>query len=179
MAELATLARPYANAAFGLAQERGQLERWARLLRLLADALELPALQALVETPSKADAAKAREFAALLGDELDAAGRGFLDVLAANKRLALLPEIQRQFGALKAAAEKTLDVEITAAARLSEAELQQFAAALERRFEQQVDVTARVDAALLGGAVIRAGDTVFDGSVRGKLDKLAESLARA
>ena len=179
MAELATLARPYANAAFGLAQERGQLERWARLLRLLADALDVPALQALVETPSKSDAAKAHEFAALLGDELDASGRGFLDVLAANKRLALLPEIQRQFGALKAAAEKTLDVEITAATGLSEAELQQFASALERRFQQQVDVKAKIDAALLGGAVIRAGDTVFDGSVRGKLDKLAESLARA
>ena len=179
MAELATLARPYASAVFDLARERGQLDRWARLLRLLAAALDVAAMRSLVETPSKADAAKAREFAAVLGDDIDDAGRSFLNVVAANKRLALLPEIQRQFEALKAAAEKTLDVEITAATGLSDAELRQFASVLERRFAQRVDVTARVDAALLGGAVIRAGDTVFDGSVRGKLDKLAESLARA
>ena len=179
MAELATLARPYAGAIFDLARQRRELDRWARTLRLLAEAVRAPAVQTLLQTPAASAARKASELAALLGDELTDAARRFVDVLAENKRLTLLPEIEQRFAALKAVAEKTLDVEITAAAPLSDAQLQQFVNALERRFEQRVQVTAVVDDALLGGAVVRAGDTVFDGSVRGKLDKLAESLDRA
>ena len=179
MAELATLARPYAQAVFGLAQERDQLDRWARQLALLAEVAETPRVRSLVTSPALADAAKGHQVAEVVGDGLDDAGRGLVRALAANKRLALLAEIRRQFDALKAEADRTLAVEITAATPLSEADLTRFEQALARRFDQRVEMAAKVDESLLGGAVIRAGDTVFDGSVRGKLDKLAESLGRA
>ena len=179
MAELATLARPYANAVYNMGRERNQLEGWARQLALLANVVEAPQVRSLVESPAVPDAAKAHRVADVVGAELNEAGRGLVHALAANKRLPLLPEIRRQFDALKADADKTLAVEITAATPLTEDNLERFAAALAQRFEQQVEMTAKVDESLLGGAVIRAGDTVFDGSVRGKLDKLAESLAKA
>ena len=179
MAELATLARPYANAVFDLARERGQLDRWARQLAILAELSQVPRVWALVESPALPDEAKAHQLAELAGADLDEAGRGLVHALAVNKRLPLLPEIRRQFDALKAEADKTLAVEITAATPLTAVDLERFEKALTQRFEQRVEMTSNVDPALLGGAVIRAGDTVFDGSVRGKLDKLAESLAKA
>ena len=111
-------------------------------------------------------------------DALDDRGRRFVYVLADNKRLDLLPEIAAQFETRKAEAERVLDVEITAAVTLSEAQVNVYTEALRRRFGQQVHVTAGVDAALVGGAVIRAGDTVIDGSVRGRLARLMDALTR-
>lgn len=178
MAELATLARPYANAVFGLARERGQLDRWARQLAVLAGLTQTPQVSALVESPALPDEAKGHQLAELAGADLDDAGGGLVHALAVNKRLPLLAEIRRQFDALKAEADKTLAVEITAATPLTDVDLERFEQALTQRFEQRVEMTSSVDPALLGGAVIRAGDTVFDGSVRGKLDKLAEALAK-
>ena len=179
MAELATLARPYANAVFDLATERDGLERWSRMLGLAAAASREPAVQALIESPAISDERKAHTLIDLVREELDDAGRRFLHTLAENKRLPLLSEIGEQFEALKAEAERVLEVEIASAVSLSEDELKQFTDALARRFEREIQVSTVVDANLLGGAVVRAGDTVVDGSVRGKLDKLAESLARA
>lgn len=179
MVELATLARPYANAVFDMAREGGQLDRWARQLALLSGLTGAPRVQALVDSPALPDEAKAHQLAKLAGGDLDDAGRGLVRALSLHKRLPLLPEIKRQFDALKAEAEQTMAVEITAATPLTEAHLERFAQAITQRFERRVEITSKVDAALLGGAVIRAGDTVFDGSVRGKLDKLAETLAKA
>ena len=179
MAELATLARPYANAVFDLATERDGLERWSRMLGLAAAASREPAVQALIASPAISDEQKAHTLIDLVREELDDAGRRFLHTLAENKRLPLLPEIGGQFEALKAEAERVLDVEIASAVSLSEDELKRFTDALARRFEREIQVSTVVDANLIGGAVVRAGDTVVDGSVRGKLDKLAESLARA
>ena len=179
MAELATLARPYANAIFDLASERDALVRWSRMLSLASAAVAEPTVQALIESPAVADAQKAHHLIDLVRDELDDAGRRFLHTLAENKRLPLLAEIAAQFDALKAEAERVLDVEIASAVPLTEAELAGFTEALRRRYERDIEVSTVVDAELIGGAVVRAGDTVVDGSVRGKLDKLAESLARA
>lgn len=178
MAEIATLARPYANAVFELAQESGELDLWSRQLAFLAIAMAEPTVKALVEAPSLSDAQKAFRLLELVRDNATSSVGNFIQVLAENKRLPLLFEISEQFEALKADAEKLLDVEITSTVPLTDEELSGFTQALERRFDQNINVSTAIDETLLGGAVIRAGDTVIDGSVRSKLDKLGEALSR-
>ena len=176
MAEAATLARPYANAAFDVAKAHERLAQWSRTLALLAAAVATREAAALIGDPSLASEAKAHRLAEALRGELDERGRRFVQVLAANKRLPLLPEVARQFEARKAAAEAVLEVEVVAATELSAQQRESFSAALARRFGQAVSLSARVDATLLGGAVVYAGDTVIDGSVRGRLARLAGAL---
>ena len=179
MAEIATLARPYANAVFELARSNDRLDKWSRMLGLLSATVQTREAQALIGSPALPSTAKAHRLTDVVRDELDAGGRRFVLVLADNKRLELLPEIAAQFEERKAEAEQVLDVEITAAVALSEAQVQDYVQALERRFNQQVNVTAIVEPDLVGGAVVRAGDTVIDGSVRGRLTRLVEALQRA
>ena len=101
-----------------------------------------------------------------------------ISVLARNDRLGLFTEINAQFESLRADEERTLEVEVVAAYELTPAERQQLIDVLGRRFEREIQLSSRVDTSLLGGAIIRAGDTVIDGSIRGKLDKLSETLQR-
>lgn len=176
MAEIATLARPYANAAFDIAKAAGALPQWSRMLRLLAAAAATSEVQALIAEPSLASEVKAHQLIGLLADELDERGRRFVHVLAENKRLELLGQIAEQYEVRKAEAERVLDVEVTAAVELTEAQRQAYADALAARFEQEVDVAVVVDPTLIGGAVVRAGDTVIDGSVRGRLGRLVNAM---
>ena len=178
MAELATLARPYANAVFSLALEHGALALWSRRLGLLAAAAEEEAVRRLLEAPDLPAEEKALSLAQVCGDEMDEQGRNFLLALAHNGRLPLIAEIRNGFEALKAAEEKSLDVEVLSTFPLTEAQTERLRGALQTKFGKDVHLASKVDANLLGGAVVRAGDTVIDGSVRGRLDKLAESLAR-
>ena len=179
MAELATLARPYASAAFDLARSNDRLDRWSRMLAMLSAMASTPEAQALIGSPALPSEAKAHGLIDIVRDELDDGGRRFLHVLADNKRLELLPEIAEQFEARKAEAEQVLDVEIATAVELTDAQRKDYAEALERRYSQEVNVTTAVDPGLVGGAVVRAGDTVIDGSVRGRLTRLIEALQRA
>ncbi|MDE0423080.1 MAG: F0F1 ATP synthase subunit delta [Gammaproteobacteria bacterium] len=178
MAEIATLARPYANAVFDLARSAGRMTQWSPMLGLLARAVETDEVKDLVALPSLAPAVKARRLVELVREEIDDHCRRFVNVLADNHRLELLPEIAAQFEALKAEAEKTLDVEITAAVGLTDRQVDAYSTALRERFDQEVSVKVEVDPGLVGGAVVRAGDTVIDGSVRGRLTRLIESLQR-
>lgn len=178
MAELATLARPYANAVFDLAKADDDLDRWSRMLAILAAAVDNPTVQVLLADPEVEEAQKAARLASICADELNDRGRRFVQVMAANKRLALLPDVAELFEALRAEEQATLDVKVTSAYALSDSETDKLKAALARRFQREVNMTSEVDASLIGGAVIRAGDTVIDGSVRGKLSKLAESIQR-
>ena len=176
MAETATLARPYANAAFDLAKAADRLPHWSRMLGLLAGAADNEDVQALFAAPELASEVKAHRLIGLLSQELDDRGRRFVHVLAENKRLDLLPEIAAQYEVRKAAAEQVLEVEVTAAVELTDALREAYAEALAARFERNVNVAVTVDPALLGGAVVRAGDTVIDGSVRGRLGRLVHAL---
>ena len=178
MAELATLARPYANAVFSLARETRALDVWARRLGVLAAAAAEERVRTLLESPEVPAERKAFHLADVCGDEVDERGRKFLLVLARNGRLGLLGEISRRFDELKAAEERNLDVEVLSTYPLTEAQAERLRNALQVKFGKEVRLTSEVDPRLLGGAVVRAGDTVIDGSVRGRLDKLAESLAR-
>lgn len=179
MAELATLARPYANAVFALARDSGALDAWERRLALLAAAADEDRLRTFLQSPEVAAEQKAFHLADVCGDEVDERGRRFLLVLARNGRLVLLGEISRRFEELKAEQERNLDVEVLSTYPLSEAQAEQLKHAMQAKFGKEVRLSSAVDPTLLGGAVVRAGDTVIDGSVRGRLDKLAESLARA
>ena len=178
MAEIATLARPYANAVFDLARSAGRLTEWSPMLALLARAVETDQVRELVATPSLAPSVKAHQLIDVVREDIDDRCRRFVNVLADNHRLELLPEIAAQFEALKAEAEKTLDVEITAAVELTDQQVDSYTQALRQRFDQDVNVSVDIDPGLVGGAIVRAGDTVIDGSVRGRLTRLVESLQR-
>lgn len=176
MAELSTLARPYAKAAFEYANEKGAVDQWAGMLSLLAGLSEFDAVAELIRAPDQTPAEKAEQLIAICGDGLNAEGANFLRNLADNRRLPLLPEIQIQFNAFQAEQDKTLDVDVLAARTMDQAQQDRLAAALQQRLQRTINIKVSVDATLIGGAVIRAGDTIIDGSVSGRLARLAEAI---
>jgi F-type H+-transporting ATPase subunit delta len=178
MAEIATIARPYANAVFELAKRKRALDAWSRELAVLAAVASEPSIKDVIDSPAATSLQKANSLARVCGDELSRDGKQLLQVLAGNKRLHLIAEISAQYEALRAHEQASLEVEIVSAFALDDAEQKRITEALAGRFEREILLTSRVDESLLGGVVIRAGDTVIDGSVRGKLEKLSETLQR-
>jgi len=178
MAELATMARPYANAAFDVAKRDNDLGAWSKALAFLASAASNHAVRTLLEAPDMEAPVKAQKLIDVCGDALDDRTKRFVQVLAGNKRLPLIGEIADQFEALRAAEEQQIDVEVVSAMPLTDDQQSTLAAALKKKFEREVNMTHSVDVSLIGGAVIRAGDMVIDGSLSGKLKKLAENVLR-
>ena len=179
MAELATLARPYANAVFEVAKEEERLDLWSRSLAILVRTLQESEVQQLVASPIHSPAKKAITLTDILGDRLSESVRRFVHVLAENCRLDLLPEIQAGFEAKLEEEQRTLTVEITTAVDLTDEEKKRFTDTLQQRFRRDISLATEVDSSVLGGALIRAGDTVLDGTVRGKLEKLRNQMQRA
>ncbi|HUO78981.1 MAG TPA: F0F1 ATP synthase subunit delta [Steroidobacteraceae bacterium] len=181
MAEKATIARPYARAAFEHAHESQSLAAWSQLLAAGAAVAATPGADALFGNP-RVSAAELIELVAGVATESGAAvgadGRNFLGVLAHEHRLALLPEIAAQFEARRAEVENQLDVEITSAVALTDAQRAAFRAALGKRFGRNVRLAEQVDPTLVGGAVVRAGDMVIDGSLRGRLARLEQQISQ-
>jgi len=176
MAQLTTLARPYAKAAFGTAESAGQLGAWSKSLGLLGSVVHDNKVAGFLFTPSRSTVEQAQTLIDLCGTELEAPVQNFVRVLAANKRLALLPEIVQLFEQLKAEREKSVDVEVTSAFAVDTAAADQLSAVLKKRLQREVKLTTSIDNSLIGGVVVRAGDLVIDNSVRGRLKKLAESM---
>lgn len=176
MAERRTTARPYAEAAFALARDTGRLKPWSEMLGLLAAIAGDAGMQRLLGDPRLPHERLAGLVIEIGGAHLDKAAQNFVRLLAENRRLGLLPEIIELYEIRRAEAEAIVEADVTSAYPLSDAEQQKIGAALKRRLGREVHVTARVDAALLGGIVIRAGDLVIDGSVRGRLAALASHL---
>ncbi|GGK14529.1 F0F1 ATP synthase subunit delta [Luteimonas terricola] len=175
MSQEITLARPYARAAFGIARDRGDFAGWSQALAFSARVAADPRVAPLLGHPSLTDA----DAVELLAPESAAVEqRDFLALLATNGRLAQLPEIAGLYEDLRADAENIVRATVTSAAELSESEMAGIRAALERRFGSRVEVETAVDAALIGGAVISAGDVVIDGSLRGKLARLQSALSQ-
>jgi F-type H+-transporting ATPase subunit delta len=170
-----TLARPYARAAFSLAREQGRLPQWTQLLGFAATVASDARVQSLLGHPKLT---LDDTLALLLPDgESDPTFRRFLATLADNRRLALLPEIAAQYEQLRAEAERVVKVTVTSAAPMGAAETENLTAALKRRFGGEIALSQAVDPALIGGAVIDAGDVVIDGSLRSKLARLQAALA--
>ena len=181
MAEKATIARPYARAAFEHARDAGALAAWSQLLAAGAAVAAAPGAEALLGNPRVAPEQLVELIASVAaesGARVDAGGRNFLGVLAQGRRLGYLPEIAAQFEARRAEVENTIDVEVTTALALEPAQRAALEAALGRRFGRKVRLAETVDGALVGGAIVRAGDLVIDGSLRGRLARLEQQISQ-
>ncbi|MFD1216776.1 MULTISPECIES: F0F1 ATP synthase subunit delta [Microbulbifer] len=176
MAELSTLARPYAKAAFAYAQQSSDLSGWSTALATAAAVSQNEKVGELLDNPQLTSEARAEKFLSVCGEGFDLSKQNFIKLLAENHRLSLLPEISELFEDLKAQAEATLEVEVTSARPLSDEQSQRLTLTLSKKFSREVHLHSAVDESLLGGAIIRAGDTVIDGTVRGRLAKLAEAM---
>ncbi|NQX87362.1 MAG: F0F1 ATP synthase subunit delta [Halioglobus sp.] len=176
MAELSTLARPYAKAAFEYALEKDALSAWSQQLATAAAVAANDGMARVLDNPELTNEQQAQAMNEVCGDSTGSALKSFVRILSVNKRLALLPEISKQFELYKANQEKAVDVEVISAFDLPAVTVGKLADVLGKKLERQVKVSSVTDSGLLGGVLIRAGDTVIDGSVRGRLNKLAEAL---
>ena len=176
MANINTLARPYAKAAFEFASAANKTDAWSSMLMLSAAFVESAEVAQQLHNPAFTSERKSAFLAELAGDRIDEEFRNFVGVLGENDRLDLIPTICAQFELLKAESERSVDVVIETAFEMDAEQLKNLAAALSKRLDRTVQPTTTVNPALIGGVIIRAGDMVIDGSVRGKLQKLAEAL---
>lgn len=172
-----TLARPYARAAFELAQERHALGEWAGKLAFAAQVAAEPQVMALLGDPRLAAQNQASLFLPQ-NEPADSPFAHFIGVLAENGRLRALPEIAALFEQYKREAERVLKVRVRSAAPIDAEEVARLREALKRRFKREIDMEQALDPSILGGAVIDAGEMVIDGSARGRLTRLEAALAQ-
>jgi F-type H+-transporting ATPase subunit delta len=176
VADRATIARPYARAAFAHAQSTKDFASWSKLLGAAAAAAEDSRVARLIGNPH----VTGDELVDLLGGVSKQAagddGKNFLRALAANRRLALLPLIAQQYEKLRAEVEGVVDVEVIAAREIAAPQEKKLAAALKKRLGREVRMHTRIDENLIGGAIVRAGDLVIDGSLKGRLERLGSAL---
>ena len=176
MAELSTVARPYAEAVFKLSQESGAAARWSSTLALLETVVGDANLAALIGNPRVRRDQLLGVIADVGGAGLDAEARQLVAALADNGRLSLLPYIRSQFEALRHEQEGVLDARIATAFPLTDAQVATLVADLQKRFKCNIRPEVTVDAALIGGVKVSVGDVVIDGSVRGRLDRMDAAL---
>ncbi|HTU67212.1 MAG TPA: F0F1 ATP synthase subunit delta [Steroidobacteraceae bacterium] len=176
MAERITTARPYAKAIFALARQNNSLAATADGLTLGAQVVADPAVHPLLGSPHVTPAQLSELVNGVAGSKLDEQGRNFVTLLAQNRRLGFLPEIAALFEQMKAEVENAVDVEVTSATGLTADQEGRYAAALQKKLGRSVRLRTKVDGSLLGGAVLKAGDLVIDGSIKGRLERLATEL---
>lgn len=175
MSELITLARPYAKAAFNFAIERQDLNHWHSMLAFstfVARIEEVAKLLASAAVPEK----MFKVFISISGNQLDKYGQNFIHIMAENRRLLLLPEVMKQFNALWAALESTIEIDVFSAKRLSYEQQDKIISVMEKRLLSKVKLNCKIDKSVLAGVIIHAFDMVIDGSVRGRLNRLKEIL---
>lgn len=176
MAEKATIARPYAKAAFEYAREHQSFDRWSQVLATGAAVVSDERAAHLLTNPRVKPEDLVGLIADVCGGALDEHGRNFMLTLATNRRLALLPNIAEIFETLRAEVENVLDVQLVSAVQLDEAQRERMSAALKKRFKREIRLHCAIDPSLIGGAIVRAGDFVIDGSVKARLERLASAI---
>jgi len=176
MAEIATVARPYAEAVFGLADKAGSAGNWFSMLGTMAQVAGNPEMRVCIGNPNVGPKALYDLFIALCREDFPIEARNFVRVLIANDRLGLLPEIYAQFGELKNEREGVVEAEIRTAFPLDNAQINALVADVSRRFKRRVQPRVTLDRELIGGVHITVGDEVIDGSVRGRLEGMAAAL---
>lgn len=176
MAELSTIARPYAEAAFEIARQESALGAWSQMLRFGATIVADERVAAALDNPRLDAGAKESLLLSIAGDRFDAQARNFIRVLVDADRVAMLPQIAAQFDALKDAAEATAKATIESAFELTDAQVAGLKAALEKRFGKRIETSVSVNPALIGGARVTVGDAVIDGSVQARLDAMSTQL---
>ena len=176
MAELTTLARPYAKAAFEYALDAQQLPQWSEMLGFAAQVVSDESMQQLLTSPHLTKEDQQVAMIKVCADKLNDQTTNFIKLLAQNGRLVALAEIEVLFSFLRSEFEKTVDAKITSAIELNDKQITQIKEKLGAKLGRQVEASVEVDADLLGGLIIQAEDLVIDGSVRGQLAKLSDAL---
>lgn len=176
MAEISTIARPYAVAAYKLGREQNALSKWSEMLGFAAAVAENEQIKAYIQDPKVVSGDLQATFLKVCGDNINENGQNLVKVLVEYGRLSILPEISSAFEALKAQDEGTLDAQIIVATKISAAETKDLVKRLEAKFGKKIEATVSVDPEIIGGIKIIVGDTVIDASVKGQLQNLAYSL---
>jgi len=181
MANFETAARPYARAIFELASEEGKLEQWQQFLQGVATIAADRQMQSLFDLPSLLAADLAKLFLSVAdgaGLETGDDYRNLISLLADNDRLAALPAIAEIFETLKREADGKIEVRVRSAQKLTAKQQEKIASTMAKRLGKEVSITTEVDASLIAGAIVTAGDLVIDGSASGRMDKLALALSK-
>lgn len=178
MSEYQTIARPYAQAVFELAQASSNYEQWSEALAWASTIAADPEIQELVQNPKVDKNSLVQLFGDIAGDGVFDEARNFLRLVIHNGRVFALPGIASQFETMRAEAEGTVEAELISALEVSDEQRVQLAQSLSQRLGREVTLQVSRDPDLIGGAVLRAGDMVIDASVKGRLQKLAADLAR-
>ena len=176
MAELLTVARPYAKAAFEYARDHDALDSWSQSLNFLGVVVADSDVRRLLGNPTFRNDQKVSLLTDMTPGKQDEALQRFLVVLAEQGRLTSLTSIAEQFERLRAEHEQRIDVNVISAYKLDSKQKTKLANALKKRLNREISITTQVDKSLIGGVILRAGDTVIDGSVRGRLNRLSEAL---
>lgn len=178
MSELTTAARPYAKAVFEMAQETDSFAQWSEQLGAVSAVVAAEDSAALLDHPRMTKEQKVEAFVEIVGDAVDTSGQNLLKVLGENDRLILLPEITALYEELRAEAEGAVEAEVISAQEVSDEQQQAIVAALQKRLGREIKLVTKVDPSLMGGAIIRAGDLVIDGSIQSQLKEMSMALSR-
>jgi F-type H+-transporting ATPase subunit delta len=176
--EKATIARPYARAAFEQAREERKLKEWSAMLELLAAVASDSLMKSVIKNPKVSPEQLYAVVTDVCGKVLSESGRNFAKVLVNAGRLDVAPEIREQFEQKRARAEGVSEVRVITAYELDAAQQQRIAEAMKKRLGRDIEMSAEVDKSIIGGVIIRAGDSVIDASLRGRLRQLANEFAK-
>ncbi|HHJ20147.1 MAG TPA: F0F1 ATP synthase subunit delta [Gammaproteobacteria bacterium] len=178
MSELVTTARPYARAVFELAEKDDSVKYWSEQLGFMSAIAADPDMQAVLDNPKLSWQQAADLFIQVCGEEVDDQGSNLIKLMAENGRLPVLPEVFALFEQMRSEGEGVVEAEIISAYKVRKNQEAAIAKALMKRLGKSVKLTSRIDKSLMGGAIIRAGDLVIDGSLKGQLDKISGALSR-
>ena len=176
MAEVSTLARPYAQAIFNLANANNTLKAWSDTLALLSEVAADKSMVEIINNPDVSNEQIVSLFIDICKDNLDEQGINFVKLAAENNRLEVIPYIAQSFAAMRAEAEGSIEAQVISAYAVNATQKKSIAAALKKKLGREVTITTKTDKSLLGGVIIRAGDMVIDGSVKTQLEKITHSL---
>jgi len=175
MSELTTIARPYAKAAFDVAVKAKAIDSWVIQLAFAAEVAKDKTIESYLSGGISVEQAQTL-FLNVCGEQVNSEGQNFIKVLAENKRLLVLPLVLEQFLVLKAEFEQEITVDVTSAVDITAEQKTTLSAALEKRLARKVKLNCNIDVNIVSGLIIKAGDTVIDGSIQGKLSRLSTTL---
>lgn len=177
MQEKTTIARPYARAVFELAQADGTLDQWSKMLQVLKLVVTDRGMQAVITNPVLDDQKLTDVLVDICGEHLDEQGQNFVAILVQANRLLVVPQIAELYEKLKAEAEGTAEVKVISAYPLDDKQKETIREVMSKRLGKKIEITTDVDESLIGGAIIRSGDSVIDASLRGSLKQLSHNFA--
>ena len=178
MSDFTTAARPYANAVYDLAEQTGALDSWSDALSNLSAVVNDEQVSALLNNPDMGKQQKGELVTGVLGDKLDQQQQNLVMLMAENGRLSIMSDVQEQFEVARAKAENKIEAEVISAFELTAEQTDELANTLKNKLGCEITLTTSIDESLIGGVVIKAGDTIIDASMKSQLDTLALSLGR-